>query len=134
MPISLDPQPGDDEIQCARCGAIVPLAVSRCPQCGVNLYEPEDAEADDVSAGASIVHGPGFIEQIKRWLGLSHPADTLFASGPQEQRVYQDLLRQVGGDAATVERLVAYERRRLPRAQRLAWLENARRRWERDNA
>jgi len=42
MPFSLDPQPAENEIECARCGAHVYIGLSRCPECGVNLFEPED--------------------------------------------------------------------------------------------
>lgn len=42
MPTSLDPQPAENEIECARCGAHIYYELTRCPVCGVNLYEPED--------------------------------------------------------------------------------------------
>ena len=43
MPTSLDPLPGENEIECANCGAIFFYELTRCPKCGVNLYEPETA-------------------------------------------------------------------------------------------
>ena len=42
MPTSLDPLPGENEIECARCGAVFFYELMRCPNCGVNLYEPDD--------------------------------------------------------------------------------------------
>ena len=42
MPTSLDPLPGENEIECARCGAVFFYELTRCPNCGVNLYEPDD--------------------------------------------------------------------------------------------
>lgn len=32
----------DNEIECARCGEIFSINLTRCPNCGVNLYEPDD--------------------------------------------------------------------------------------------
>ena len=42
MPTSLTPPPADDEVECANCGAYVYIELTRCPKCGINLYEPED--------------------------------------------------------------------------------------------
>jgi hypothetical protein len=51
MPTSIDPQPEEDELECARCGAHFYYGLTRCPNCGVNLYEPEDEneESEDDS-------------------------------------------------------------------------------------
>jgi hypothetical protein len=46
MPFSLDPQPAEDEIECANCGALIYYELTRCPKCGINLYEPEQPEAE----------------------------------------------------------------------------------------
>ena len=46
MPTSIDPQPAEDELECARCGAYFYYELTRCPNCGVNIYEPEDEEDD----------------------------------------------------------------------------------------
>lgn len=32
----------DNEIECARCGRTFSIDLTRCPHCGVNIYEPED--------------------------------------------------------------------------------------------
>lgn len=136
MPYSVDRQPGDNEVECANCGAIVLIELTRCPECGVSLYEPGaavEAEPDRLPSAEA----DGLLAQVsrffKRVLGRSHPADVLFATLPQQARLYADLLRKVGGDQATADRLIDFERRRLPNVDRLTWLENAIRRWERDN-
>jgi hypothetical protein len=42
MPISIDPEPAENEFECANCGAYFHYELTRCPKCGINLYEPED--------------------------------------------------------------------------------------------
>ncbi|MEZ4642864.1 MAG: zinc ribbon domain-containing protein [Chloroflexota bacterium] len=51
----------------------------------------------------------------------------------REEALYQDLRRKARGDTSLVERLIAYEQRRNPRASRQQWLQDAIARWERDN-
>jgi hypothetical protein len=46
MPTSITPPPADDEVECARCGAYFYYELTRCPNCGVNVYEP-DPEDDE---------------------------------------------------------------------------------------
>ena len=46
LPTNLDPGPAENEIECARCGAHFYYELTRCPNCGVNLYEPEDEEEE----------------------------------------------------------------------------------------
>ena len=70
---------------------------------------------------------------VRRLFGESHPADELFAGALREKALYDDLLRKVGGDLAVVERLIAHEKEQNPDATRLTCLQNAIRRWERDN-
>jgi hypothetical protein len=50
-----------------------------------------------------------------------------------ERRLYQDLLRRTRGDRELAERLIEYERRRSPGADRLELLQDAIYRWERDD-
>ncbi len=38
--------PQDNDLECARCGATFYYELTRCPNCGVNLYEPDD-DLDD---------------------------------------------------------------------------------------
>ncbi len=117
MPTSLTPPPADDEFECAQCGAYVHMSLSRCPNCGVNLYEPEE----DRYAQASIRTGTweNIKRSIRRLFGESHPADELFAGALREKALYDDLLRKVGGDLAVVERLIAHEKEQNPDATRL---------------
>ena len=135
MPTSLDPQPSENEIECARCGAIFYYELTRCPKCGVNLYEPGD-EAEP-QARAFQHHPAGLSVRIsnffRRLTGKPHPAEQLFDLSLQQAALQNDLLRKVGGDRQAVERLVELERQRLPDANRLRWLQNAIRHWEQDN-
>jgi predicted nucleic acid-binding Zn-ribbon protein len=140
MPTSIDPQPADDEIECARCGAHFYYELTRCPKCGVNLYEPEDegsaapAEGKDrtgSSPGGGILAGLDHL--IHRLTGKPYPADELFGAAINQAELFNNLLLKAGGDRAAAERLIDFERRALPEATRLVWLENAIRRWERDN-
>lgn len=136
MPTSLDPQPAENEIECARCGAHFYYELTRCPNCGVNLYEPED-EANDERPVSPRPRRGGIrykvAEFFRRLSGKPHPAEELFASSLQQAGLYNDLLRKVGGDPAAVERLIDFERQQLPNAVRSVWLQNAIRRWENDN-
>jgi hypothetical protein len=45
--------------------------------------------------------------------------------GRNEKQLYNTLLMRVRYDPATAERLIEFERRRLPTARRAAWIENA---------
>jgi len=134
MPVSIDPQPADDEIECGRCGAYIYHELTRCPKCGVNLYEPED--------GSEQVHRSnprqeGFFDRLdaffRQLTKRPYPVDDLFGAAINQAGLYNDLLNKVGGDHPTVERLINYESQQLPNGNRLAWLENAIRRWEQDN-
>jgi hypothetical protein len=57
----------------------------------------------------------------------------LFNQSLRQAALFNDLLRKVGGERDTVERLIEFERQRLPQSNRTAWLQNAIRRWEKDN-
>ena len=135
MPTSLDPQPGENEIECARCGAIFSMEFTRCPKCGVNLYEPEDSESHQ--AGAFQPHPSGLSAKVdalfRRLTGKPHPAEELFNQSLKQAGLVNDLLRKLGGDRAAVERLVDFERQSLPNSNRTVWLQNAIRHWEKDN-
>jgi len=58
LPTSIDPQPGENEFECANCGAYVHYELTRCPNCGINLYEPEDEDRspDATSTSSPIRH------------------------------------------------------------------------------
>ena len=136
MPTSIDPPPADDEIECARCGAYFYDELTRCPKCGVNVYEPGD-ESDPAPAAPRQPGQPGvfsrFEDFFRRLTKRPYPADELFGAAINQAELFNNLLRKVGGDRPAVERLIEFERRQSPRGNRVAWLESAIRRWERDN-
>jgi hypothetical protein len=134
MPFSVDPPPGENETECGRCGALVFIELSRCPECGVNLFEPEnDLEENhgnhDASAGIFAEIGR-FIRQI---FGKPYSAEEVFGDALDQSVLYKDLLAKVAGDHHVVERLIEFERQKQPHGSRISWLQNAIRRWERDN-
>lgn len=136
MPTSIDPQPAENEIECARCGAIIYDQLSRCPSCGVNLYEPDD-EADFSSPAKSDLPPRGVFERVgdllHRLTGKPYKAEQVFGAALDQAELYNDLLRKLGGDHAAAERLIDFERRQSPPATRKEWLLRALQRWERDN-
>lgn len=135
MPTSIDPLPRDDEIECARCGAHVYYELSRCPECGVNLYEPEGEFEEEIYSGSS---SPGGVlskigEFFRRLAGKPYSAEEVFGDALDQAALYHELLVKSGGDHKVVDRLIEFERREQPNGNRLVWLQNAIQRWERDN-
>src|SRR5688572_20785607 len=130
MPTSLDPQPAENEIECARCGALFYYELTRCPKCGVNLYEPEDDDNHKAtpsrSPGGIFAKIGGFFQRLS---GKPDAAEELFNYSLRLAALHNDLLRKVGGDRETVERLIEFERERLPEGNRARWLQNAIERW-----
>ncbi len=230
-----------NEIECARCGGIFYIKETRCPHCGVSIYEPEEVRSPQSSAlnnvesalrlpfailagwfitafiglllyipiRASLTEAPtitfivllatgtlsagafsgGFlyqrISQQKSNFGNSSlilfsvllgaivflteggsaflwqifsilsllitgatcfigiriadkmlrqmMIDDLFAPVVESQKRYQELLAKVGNDRDVAERLIEHERRFTPKATRNILVENAIKRWERDN-
>jgi predicted nucleic acid-binding Zn-ribbon protein len=136
MPFSLDPQPAEDEIECANCGALIYYELTRCPKCGVNLYEPDDRPEAEyrVRSEPSSSTLEKLRALLRRLAGKPSPAEELFGAFlKQQSELYNDLLLKVGGDPAVVERLVEFERQQSPGANRTEYLQNAIRRWEYDN-
>lgn len=132
MPTSIDPLPGENEIECARCGAIFHYELTRCPQCGINIYEPEDEArrsrlADETSPGGKIARF------FRRLFGEPHLADELFQSSLDQAALYNDLVRKTGSDSAVANRLIDFERGLNPQQTRAQWIKNAILRWEHDN-
>jgi hypothetical protein len=136
MPFSFDPQPANNETQCARCSAIFHIEITRCPECGVNLYEPEEEHQDldphdNLHPKASLTSK--IRDFIRRLSGRPYDASEVFGDALDQAFFYDDLLQKVGGEHTVVERLVAFESELLPSGNRLVWLQNAIQRWERDN-
>ena len=139
MPTSIDPPLADDEIECARCGARFSYELTRCPNCGVNLYEPEDDSdlPDAKRSHPASAHGNkmgtrlgGFLQRLRK---KPYPVDTLFGAALNQAELFNNLLAKVGGDHAAAERLIAFERKMAPQGNRITWLESAIRHWEQDN-
>lgn len=139
MPTSIDPPLAEDEIECARCGARFHYELTRCPNCGINLYEPdEDPDPTEAwrsdSAGAHTSKLGTWLEGFFRRLsGKPYRVDRLFGAALNQVELFEDLLVKVGGDRAAAERLIAYEQRQDSQGNRIRWLERAIRRWEHDN-
>ncbi len=134
MPRSIDPEPGENEIECARCGAHFSMELTRCPNCGVNLYEPEDDIEVKPRKFARTKKGLGarLDELVRQITKKPYPVDKLFGAALNQAELFTDLLSKVGGDRATADRLVEYERALSPGANRTVWIQNALRRLERD--
>ncbi len=122
MPTSLDPLPGENEIECARCGAIFHYELTRCPNCGVNIYEPEDDERHPRLAGKPGL-GSRMTRFFRRLFGEPHPADELFQSALDQAALYNDLVRKTGGDPAAADRLIDFERGQTPHQTRAQWIQ-----------
>lgn len=139
MPIIFEPPPEDSELECGRCGTHFYYELTRCPNCGVFVYEPDDdpdhpdpkKPSSPASRRAGL--GAGLGKFVRRAIKKPYPTDELFGASIYQAGLFDDLLAKVGGDRATVERLVDFERREHPQGNRIAWLEGAIRRWDRDN-
>src|SRR6266508_4907708 len=133
MPTSLTPPPADDEIECGNCGAYIYHDLVRCPNCGVYLDEPNDTEEERPKFRPKSKFSLAIESVIRKLRGESHPAEELFTGALREAALFDDLLRKVGGDRSTVERLIEYERVQRPNATRLICLQNAISHWEQEN-
>src|SRR6476661_3910010 len=134
MPTSLTPPPADDEIECGNCGEYVYQGLLKCPNCGVYLVDPIDTEPEERPSFRPKNKFSLIVESILRKLRRQpHPAEELFTGAMREAILFDDLLRKVGGERSTVERLIEYERQKKPTATRLACLQNAISRWEHEN-
>jgi len=134
MPTSLTPPPKADETECGNCGAYVYAGLVKCPNCGVYLVDPVDTEPKPRLSFRPKNRFALVIENLIRKLrGQAHPAEDLFTGALKEATLFDDLLLKVGGDRSVVERLIAFERQQKPNATRLTCLQNAIRRWEKEN-
>jgi hypothetical protein len=134
MSLSFDRQPADNEIECPRCGEIVFFELTRCPKCGLSLAEPDDW--DGVPAEVAR-RSPGLLDRLRdlfhRVFDKPYPVNDLFGAAINQAELFDNLLRKTAGDRAAAERLVAYEQELDPQGGRVAWLQAAIRRWEKDN-
>lgn len=135
MPHSIDPDPADDETECARCGAHFSIELTRCPNCGVNLYEPEEESEVQPKTFRSPKRSlgerlDGFIRRLTR---KPYAVDELFGAAINQAELFNDLLGKVSGDRQAAERLIEFERGQLPQGNRIRWIRNAIQRWGKDN-
>jgi len=134
MPFNIAPQSQENEIECARCGSYFYYELTRCPECGVNIYEPDDEIYENYDEEAK---QNKFLSKVKnlfrRILGKPYSAEEVFGASLDQANLYANLLRKVGRDENVLERLVNLEKEHLPNGDRSIWLKNAIARWERDN-
>lgn len=131
MPTSITPEPAENEFECANCGAYFHYELTRCPNCGVNLYEPEDETEKPGPRRAGIFSK--LRDAFHNIFNKAYPADEIFGDALDQAVLYNDLLQKVGGNRAAVDRLIEFERNAEPRSTRRKWIQNAIQHWERDN-
>jgi hypothetical protein len=134
MPTSIDPQPDENEFECANCGTYFHYELTRCPNCGVNLYDPVEGSGETESFRPQ---KKGIFSKLRdvfhRVFKKPYSAEEIFGDVLDQSLLYDDLLQKVGGDRAVVDRLIEFERERAPLSTRKGWIQNASQRWERDN-
>jgi hypothetical protein len=137
MPTSIDPLPSDDELECARCGTYFYYELTRCPNCGVNIFEPEDFdEIEHSTLERSSSPGTGLISSLSHFLRnafTSLQSDKSIEEINEQNVLYDDLLIRVNGDHDIAERLIAFERHRSPHGDMTMWIKDAIHHWQRDN-
>ena len=133
MPTSLTPPPKEDEVECGNCGAYIYHDLVKCPNCGVYLDEPHEPEEARPKFRPKSRFALAVESVLRKLRGEPHPAEDLFTGILKQKELFDDLLRKVGGDQATAERLIEYEKQLKPGATRLTCLQNAIQRWEQEN-
>jgi len=133
MPTSIDPEPGENEYECANCGAYFHYELTRCPKCGVNLYDPQDEPAETEKPGPREGAFSKLKDAFHRVFNKPYSADQIFGDALDASILYNDLLQKLAGDRDAVERLIKFEQTRTPKSTRRAWIKSASQRWERDN-
>lgn len=134
MPTSIDPLPQDDEVECGNCGAYIYHDLLKCPNCGEHLVQYGEPEEELPSSRPKSKFALWLESTWRNLRGEPHVAEELFSGAIQEASLFDDLLKKVGGDRSVVERLIEYEQAQSPGATRLICLQNAIRRWEKDNS
>lgn len=138
MPFSLGKTADSNEIECPRCGEIFHFDLSRCPNCGLNLYEPaSEFEPFEKSPKSSLpTNKPGFFSRLKnQWkqlIGQKYTAEEVFGASLDQAFLFNDLLQRVAGDHKIANRLIDYERSQKPKATRAQCIQSAIGRLEKD--
>ena len=65
MPTSIDPQPKENEVECARCGSYFYYELTRCPECGVNLYEPDENNNYERNSSGEKYNRGNVVDKVK---------------------------------------------------------------------
>ena len=135
MPTSIDPLPKDDEVECGNCGAYIYHDLVKCTNCGKYLVQYGDPGEEERQSSRPKSKFALWVESVLRKLrGEPHVAEELFTGAMREAALFDDLLKKVGGDRSVVERLIEHEKQMSPGKTRLVHLQNAIRRWERENS
>ncbi len=126
MPFSLGRTPDQNEIECPQCGAIFPYHYSACPNCGRNLYEPEDELEEEKK---DIIPPPSPIAKLKllwkKITGQNYTAEELFGVSLDNAFLYDQLLQLVHGDHKIANRLIDFEQKIKPKNSRKQHIQNA---------
>jgi hypothetical protein len=136
MPASITPPPKDDEVECGNCGAYIYHDLLKCPDCGVYLINPfPHIDLNEPPPPRPKSRFALWVESMWRKMrGKAHVAEALFSGAMRETALFDDLLKKAGGDRSVVERLIEHEKQQSPGTTRSVCLQNAIRRWERDNS
>ncbi len=136
MPTSITPPPADDEIECGNCGAYFHYELTRCPNCGANVYG-SDEDSESSSERTPALRRKNMLDRLDgffhRLFKKPYRADELFGAAINQAELFNNLLLKVGGDRLAAERLIEFERAKLPNGNRMTWIKNAIQRWEQDN-
>jgi predicted amidophosphoribosyltransferase len=131
MPFSLGQTADTNEIECPRCGEIFHFEYSRCPNCGLNLYEPNsEFEPFEKTEPNSIPSNKlRFFSRLKNYwkqvTGQKFTAEEVFGASLDQAFLFNDLLQRVGGDHQTANRLIQYEYSQKPKATRRQCIQSA---------
>jgi hypothetical protein len=131
MPVSIDPQPAENEFECANCGGYFYYELTRCPHCGINIYDPEKDDSEPVPQKSFFGKIRNAVHDL---FNKPYSAEDVFGNALDASIFYNDLLQKVGGDHSIVEQLIEFEQKRAPGSTRKAHLQSAIARWQADQA
>jgi hypothetical protein len=129
MPTSIDPQPAENEFECANCGGYFYYELTRCPHCGINIYPPKE---DTVGPASQKSLFGRIRDAFHRLFNRPYSAEDVFGDALDASILYNDLLQKVGGDHSVVKRLIEFEQNRAPGSTRKAQLQSAIIHWQSD--